>query len=271
MAKGFILDLDGTIYVEDRIIEGAKETIDDLRKSGHKIVFYTNKSISTRYDYVKKLKKLGIQISLEEIINSNYITAKFLKKQMQEQDAVYVIGEDALIEELILEGIKLTEDPGQATYVVLGWDRQFNYRKLTEAYQAWAKNKAVLLATNPDRTCPMIDGEIPDCGAIIGAMEGTIGQPIDYVMGKPSKLGADIVVKDILQLPPEDCYIIGDRLETDIRMGNDNGIQTVLVLSGITTIEMAKHSMYKPTYTLQSIKDISQLPLNEPVTVTAKS
>ncbi|MCK6257451.1 HAD-IIA family hydrolase [Fictibacillus sp. KIGAM418] len=269
MAKGFIFDLDGTVYVENQMIEGGKEAIEYLRNGGHKVVFFTNKSISTRHDYVKKLKGLGIEASIDEVINSNYITAKFLKQHMNRSDAVYVIGEEALFEELIHEGIRITEDPDQATYVVLGWDRQFNYRKLNDAYQAWAKNGAVILATNPDRTCPVVDGEIPDCGSIIGAMEGTIGKAIDYIMGKPSKFAADIVIKDVLHLKPEECYIIGDRLETDIRMGNDNGIQTVLVLSGITTKEMVKDSVQKPSYILQSIKDIHQLPLHRSLPITS--
>ncbi|MGG1575604.1 HAD-IIA family hydrolase [Fictibacillus sp. NRS-1165] len=269
MVKGFIFDLDGTVYVEDQIIDGGKEAIQYLRDGGHKVVFFTNKSISTRNDYVKKLQGLGIDVSIEEVINSNYITAKFLKQNMNSNDAVYVIGEHALFEELIFEGIRLTEDPNLATYVVLGWDRQFNYMKLNLAYQAWAKNRATILATNPDRTCPVIDGQLPDCGSIIGAMEGTIGRPIDYIMGKPSKLAADIVIRDVLKLKPEECYIIGDRLETDIRMGNDNGIQTVLVLSGISTKAMLKESVHKPSYILQSIKDIHQLQFNRHLPITS--
>ncbi|MDM5200228.1 HAD-IIA family hydrolase [Fictibacillus enclensis] len=262
MAKGFILDLDGTVYVEEKILDGVKESIEYLRQCGHKVVFFTNKSIATRNDYVKKLRGLGIDASIEDVINSNYITAMFLKQKMTLEEAVYVIGEAALFEELQNEGIRLTTVPREANYVVLGWDREFNYRKLNDAYQAWAANNAMIIATNPDRTCPMMDGQLPDCGSIIGAFEGTTGKPVDYIMGKPSKLAADIVIRDILKLTPADCYIVGDRLETDIRMGIDHGMQTVLVMSGITTEEMVKTSIHKPSYVLPSMKEIHQLQIS---------
>ncbi|WP_315906003.1 HAD-IIA family hydrolase [Priestia koreensis] len=259
MVKGFIFDLDGTIYLDNYLIDGAMEAINYLRQEGHRIVFFTNKSISTREEYLAKLTKLGIKTKLDEIINSNYITANYLKQNMISTDSVYVIGEAALFEELKLANIKLADDPAVATYVVLGWDRQFTYEKLNNAYKAWAKNGAIILATNPDRTCPTADGQLPDCAAMIGALEGATGQPIDHIMGKPSKLAADFVVKDILQLEPEHCFMVGDRLETDIKMGYENKLQTVLVLTGITTIDMVKGSSYKPDFILESIKDMTDI------------
>lgn len=259
MEKGFIFDLDGTVYLDNQLIDGAAEAIQSLRGRGDKVVFLTNKSISTRNDYVKKLKKLGIDTSIHEVINSNYITAKYLKEKMQPTDAVFVIGEEALFEELMEENIQITNNPDRATFVVLGWDRQFNYDKLNAAYQAWVKNNAVILATNPDRTCPVFDGQIPDCGAIIGAFEGATGYPIDYVIGKPSKLTADFIVNEVLHLKPNQCYMVGDRLETDIRMGMENGLNTVLVLTGITTLDMLKNSQIQPTFIIESIKEIATL------------
>lgn len=256
MAKGYIFDLDGTIYLDDQLIDGAVETINSLREGGNKVVFLTNKSIATREDYVKKLNKLGIKANKDEVINSNFVTVKYLKDHMSENDSVLVIGEEPLFQELREERINITNDPKRATYVVLGWDRQFNYEKLNIAYQAWL-NKATILATNPDRTCPVSGGgQLPDCGAIIGALEGATGQPIDSIIGKPSRLTAEFVVSEILQLNPEQCYMVGDRLETDIRMGNENGMNTILVLTGVSTPEMVEESIYKPTYVLNSIKEI---------------
>lgn len=178
---------------------------------------------------------------------------------MDSTDAVLVIGEDALFQELIDENIQITNNPDKATFIVLGWDRKFNYEKLNDAYQAWLKNNATILATNPDRTCPIYDGQIPDCAAMIGALEGVTGQKIDLIMGKPSKLTANFVVNEVLKMNPEQCYMVGDRLETDILMGNENGLNTVLVLSGISTIEMVKKTDQKPTYIIESIKDIVHL------------
>ncbi|MGN1400028.1 MAG: HAD-IIA family hydrolase [Bacillus sp. (in: firmicutes)] len=258
MTKGFIFDLDGTVYLDDEIIDGAAETIRELRDRGDKVIFLTNKSISTRLEYVQKLNKLGIQVDLDEVINSNFITAKFLKDQLRDGEAALVIGEEPLLEELREENIPITEDPLKAKYVVLGWDREFSYEKINLAFQAW-NNKAKIIATNPDRTCPVKGGEIPDCGAMIGALEGATGESIDSITGKPSRLMAEYVVKHILNLAPSDCYMIGDRLETDIKMGNENGMQSVLVLTGITTKEMVRTSHYEPAYVLDSIKGVSNL------------
>lgn len=256
MTRGFIFDLDGTVYLGDQLINGAAETVKYLRNKGDRVVFLTNKPIATRNDYLNKLKKLGINVNINEIINSNYITAKYLKEHLTKNDAVMVIGEEPLLEELRNENIRITMDPKQANFVILSWDRKFTYEKLNNAYQAWFKNKATIVATNPDRTCPVYGGQVPDCGAIIGAIEGATGQPIDYVIGKPSDFTAQYVVNEVLKLKPEECYMVGDRLETDIRMGNENGLNTILVLTGITKASMVDEPEYQPTYTMDSIKDI---------------
>lgn len=258
MDKGFIFDLDGTIYIDDHLIEGALETIKSLRKKNYKILFLTNKSISTREEYCKKLLKLGIDVNINEIINSNYITAKYLKEHMKEGTNALVIGEQPLIDELALENIRMTKNPYDASYIVIGWDRSFTYEKINWAYQAW-KNGAKIIATNPDKTCPIENGDIPDCASMIGAIEGTTGQKIDAVIGKPSQYLANYVVDEILQLPPDQCYMVGDRLETDILMGNESGINTILVLTGISALTDVNASLYQPDYILDSVKSLKDL------------
>lgn len=259
MKKGFIFDLDGTIYLDNQLIKGSAETIDFLRNRGHHVVFFTNKSIATRTDYVKKLNHLGIRTSLEDIINSNYVTARFLKQKMNPSELAYVIGEKALYDELEKEGILITEDANLANYIVLGWDRQFTYEKLKQAYMAWRNNHALIIATNPDRTCPTAEGPVPDCGALIGAFEGVSGIKIDHIMGKPSRFATDLIVNHILKLKPEQCYIVGDRLETDIHMGNVYGLHTILVLTGISTQQTIKTTGIQPEYILESVKEIMQM------------
>lgn len=256
--RGFIFDLDGTIYVEDIVIEGVVEAIKSLKARGDKVVFLTNKSIAKREDYVTKLNSLGIQVKIDEVINSNYITAHYLKSQMKESDTAYVIGEKPLFLELEEEQIKLADVPASASYVVLGWDRQFNYNKLNDAFQAW-RNGAVIIATNPDRTCPMIEGEVPDCGAMIGAMEGATGEPVTLITGKPSSLMANYILNRVLKMKASDCFMVGDRLETDIRMANEAGIKSVLVMTGITKPEMLNQTSFQPNYVLESVKDICTL------------
>lgn len=255
MQKGFIFDLDGTVYLDNRLIDGAREAIQELRDRGDKIVFLTNKSIETIHTYVKKLSGLGISVKREDVVNSNFLTARYLASKLSEGEKVMVIGEQPLYDELMSMGIQISEDASDVSYVVLGWDREFTYDKLNRAFQAW-KNGAIVVATNPDRTCPVEGGQIPDCGAMIGAMEGATGEKVELILGKPSPLAAKFIVEDILDLPPSNCYMVGDRLETDIRMGNDYGINSVLVLTGITEKGMLEHADDQPNYVLNSITEL---------------
>jgi arabinose operon protein AraL len=256
MVRGFIFDLDGTVYLGDRAIEGAAEAINALKTRGDKVVFLTNKSIATRKNYVYKLQKMGLNLTLDDVINSNYIMAKYLKQELAPGEKVLVIGEQPLFDELEEEGIPFTTEPSEAKFVAVGWDREFTYQKIDLAYQAWL-HQAKIVATNPDRTCPLDEGQIPDCASMIGAIEGTTGEPIHLVVGKPSKIMAKTVVEEILQLDYSQCYMIGDRLETDIKMGIENQMNSVLVLTGITTKDMLTEAEYRPSYVLDSVKDIS--------------
>lgn len=258
MPKGFIFDLDGTIYLDDYVIKGAEKTLNKLRERGDKIVFLTNKSIETITSYVEKLNRLGIKANHDEVINSNYLAGLYFKESLQIGDKVMVIGEDPLIKTMHQMGIELTNRSDEARYVLIGWDRKFTYDKLNNAYQAW-RNGAKLVATNPDRTCPVEGGQVPDCGAMIGALEGATGEPIKRILGKPSELAADYIVKQVLELPREQCYMVGDRLETDIKMGNDYGMNSVLVLTGITNKKMVKETKIHPDYILKSVNEIVDL------------
>ncbi|MGY0691479.1 HAD-IIA family hydrolase [Virgibacillus sp. FSP13] len=258
MARGFIFDLDGTVYLDNKLIAGAAEAISYLRKRGDKVVFLTNKSIATVDNYVEKLNRLGIGTDRNEVVNSNYLVASYLKAKLKQDGKVLVIGEQPLFDELRRSGIAITENSKDASYVVLGWDREFTYEKLNHAFQAW-RNGARVIATNPDRTCPITGGQVPDCAAMIGAMEGATGEKVEAILGKPSRDAAHFIVSDILKLPRENCYIVGDRLETDIKMGLDYGMQAVLVLTGITRHDMVERSHIKPTVILNSIEGVVDL------------
>lgn len=258
MTKGFIFDLDGTVYLEDKLIDGASEAIKQLRNRGDKVVFLTNKSIETVDSYVQKLNRFGIAADADNVINSNFLVARYLKTKLNDNEEVMVIGEEPLFDELTDAGIKISSR-SDVSYVVLGWDRQFNYDKLNRAYQSW-RNGAKVIATNPDRTCPIKGGgQIPDCGAMIGALEGATGEKITSILGKPSSLAGNFIMNDILELAPKNCYMIGDRLETDIKMGLACGMNAVLVLTGITTEDMIANTPYKPTYVLDSIRDVPNI------------
>lgn len=248
--KGVILDLDGTVYRGDRVLPGAPEAIKALRERGVRVVFISNKPLQRRRDYAQKLNRLGIPARSEDVINSSLVLARYLAREMPGA-VVFAIGEPPLLEELAEAGLRLSEDPSEVEVVVASFDRTFDYRKLNIAFQA-LKRGAHFFATNPDAACPVEGGEIPDAGAVIGALKGCTGRDVELVAGKPSPLMVQTAL-DVLGVSPQRCLIVGDRLETDIRMGKEAGMVTTLVLTGVTSLEDLAGSSIKPDYVLENI------------------
>jgi HAD superfamily hydrolase (TIGR01457 family) len=257
MFKGFIFDLDGTVYRGNSLIPGADRVIRLLREKGKKVVFLSNKPLQTREDYTSKLTRLGIPTQPDEVINSTFVMANYLKKIASEA-RLFVVGETPFIEELEKAGFKITEEPREIDYVVVAFDRTFDYRKLNIAYQAIKKFGAHFVATNPDRTCPVEGGEIPDCAGMIAAIEAVTEKKVEVIVGKPSPIMIQTVL-DVMGLRREDCILIGDRLETDIKMGRDSGIATGIVLTGVTDEKTLKESSIHPDFIFQSIADVENL------------
>lgn len=235
-ATGYIFDLDGTIYLGDRLIPGAAEAIATLRSRGDRVVFLTNKPLDSRATYAQKLTHLGIPTDVTDVINSSVVMADYLHRELPGA-RVYCIGEPPLLQKLHDAGMTLVADPridgADVDFVVASFDRSFDYEKLDCALQAILKG-ARLVATNADRTCPVDGGVIPDCGGIIAAIEAVSGQQVEVVVGKPNPMIARTALR-LLDLPAERCVMVGDRLETDILMGNETGMTTVLVLTGVST------------------------------------
>jgi phosphoglycolate/pyridoxal phosphate phosphatase family enzyme len=260
MFKGFIFDLDGTVYRGDSLIPGADRVIRLLREKGKKVVFLSNKPLQTREDYASKLTRLGIPTQPNEVINSTFVMTNYLKK-IAPEGRLFVVGETPFIEELKKAGFKITDEPGEIDYVVVAFDRTFDYKKLNIAFQAIKKFGAHFVATNPDRTCPVEGGEIPDCAGMIAAIEAVTEKKVEVIVGKPSPIMIQTVL-DGMGLRPEDCILIGDRLETDIKMGRESGIATGIVLTGVTdeeTLKDIKHSSDQPDFVFQSIADVENL------------
>lgn len=251
--SGFIFDLDGTIYVGEQLIDGANKVINELKAAGKHVLFLTNKTIVSRDEYVKKLNDFGMNVGLEHIISPTLLTINYLKEH-HPQAKLYVIGEQLIRDELSEAGFKMAPTPGETDVVVISWDRNFHYDHLNFAYQA-IKRGAAAIATNPDRTCPVEGGEVPDCGGMIGAIEGTTGKTVDVIIGKPSILTAEMAL-ETLKIDADECLMVGDRLETDIFMGHHAGIRTALVLTGITKKEDLAESTVQPDYVLSSVYDL---------------
>jgi len=260
MFKGFIFDLDGTVYLGDSLIAGADRVIRLLREKGKKVVFLSNDPLLTHEGYASKLTRLGIPTKPEEVVNSTLVMTNYLRKNAPEA-RLFVVGEKPFIEELKTAGFTITEEPKKINCVVAAFDRTFDYHKLNIALQAIKKFGAHFVATNPDRTCPVEGGEIPDCAGMIAAIEAVTEKKVEVVVGKPSPIMIQAVL-DVLGLRPEDCILIGDRLETDIKMGKDSGIATGIVLTGVTdeeTLKTIKHTSDQPDFVFQSIADVANL------------
>lgn len=254
--RGAVVDLDGTIYRGSELIPGADAAVDTLRNAGVEVLFLSNKPIKRREAYQELLASLGINVDRERIINSSAITADYLTAEHPDA-SILVVGEQPLVDELDTAGLTVTDDPDEAGVVVVSMDRTFDYQTLTRAMRA-VKPGVQVYATNPDRTCPVESGEIPDAGGMIGAIEGVTGRSPDRVLGKPSTVTIDIALSR-LDIGPERCLMIGDRLETDIRMGVEAGMRTALVLSGVTDSDDLAASSLEPDCVLESIAEIRSL------------
>ncbi|MFB6113369.1 MAG: HAD-IIA family hydrolase [Halodesulfurarchaeum sp.] len=252
-----LVDLDGTVYRGERATDGAETGIRSLRDAGIVSLFLSNNPTKRPAAYRDKLAELGIETTTDRILNSVVVAGKFLAAN-HAGEPVYVIGEQPLIEELGDVDVTVTEDPLRASVVLLSLDRSFHYDHLTDVLTAEKANGPPLYATNPDRTWPIQGREIPDCGAIIGAVEAMLDREIDAVMGKPSQTMVDVAM-DRLGAEPETSLMVGDRLETDIVMGNAAGMTTVLVLTGVTSRSDLAGSSVQPDHVIDSLADINSI------------
>ena len=248
--KGFIFDLDGTIYIGENLIDGAAEVIERLRSSGRKVLFLSNKPIATRENYAAKLNKLGIETNVDEVINSSYVLAAYLRRNFPDAK-IFPIAEPPMIDELVRNGFTIVDTPEQIDIVVVSMDRKFDYRKLNIAYQA-AIRGAKLIATNPDKTLIIPDGTIPDCAAMIGAIEACTDKKVETIVGKPSPIMMQEAL-NYLNLRAEDCAMVGDRLETDMVMARELGLTAILVLTGHTKEADLQKIDEKPDLVISSV------------------
>jgi NagD protein len=251
--RGFIFDLDGTVYLGEQLLPGAKAVIGAIRDAGRALCFLSNKPIASREAYAEKLTRLGVPTAVDEVINSSYVLARYLARQAP-RARLYVIGEPPLAAELQAAGLALVDGP-EVDYVVVAFDRTFTYRKLDVALQAVRRHGARLIGTNPDRTCPVEGGEIPDAAGMIAAVEAVTGRRVEPIVGKPSPIMLRVAL-DRLGLQAAECAVVGDRLETDIAMGKAAGLATILVLTGVTRADDPAIGEWRPDRVVVSLDDL---------------
>lgn len=254
----YVLDLDGTVYLEDDLLPGARSTIEELRRQRRAVRFVSNNPTRDPQEYARKLTRLGIPAGPSDVVNTVVTMTRWLVENAP-RATVYPIAEEPLIRSLREAGIRISEDPGQIDLVIASYDRTFCYRKLQIAFDAIrVQGRARLIATNPDPFCPLGGGRgEPDAGSIIAAVEACTGARLQVNTGKPDPIMLRAALQG-LDADPSRSVMVGDRLSTDIRMALDAGMPSMLVLTGETRREDLAHlaPRDRPNYVLETLDQL---------------
>lgn len=248
--KGFICDMDGVIYHGNMLLPGVPEFVDFLKREGKHFLFLTNSSERAPKELQQKLARLGLEVDESHFYTSALATASFLRNQCPGGSA-YVIGEPGLVGALYDAGFTMNEI--NPDYVVLGETHAYSYDKIERAVSL-VRAGAKLIGTNPDLTGPIEGGIAPACKALMAPIEIATGRNA-YFVGKPNPLMMRHGIRR-LGVSAEETVIIGDRMDTDIIAGVESGLDTVLVLSGVTTEHEMRKFAYRPKYVLNGVGDI---------------
>ncbi len=248
--SGFICDMDGVIYHGNILLPGVTEFVDWLKRENKNFLFLTNSPERSPKELKQKLARMGLDVDEKNFYTSALATAEFLANQKPGCSA-FVIGEPGLTNALYEKGISMNDV--NPDYVVIGETRNYNYESIIRAVKL-VNNGAKLIGTNPDMTGPSEQGIVPACRALVSPIELSTGS-FAYYLGKPNPLMMKTGIK-LLGVSPEDAVIVGDRMDTDIIAGVESGIETVLVLSGVTNFHIMRKFPYQPTYIYEGVGDI---------------
>ncbi len=252
-ARGFLLDMDGTFYLGDRLLEGALRFIQVLNLSGREYLFLTNNSSHRGGEYAAKISRLGLAMPESRVLTSGEATALYLREAYPGK-GVYLVGTPSLAEEFIARGIRLeTESPD---LVVLGFDTTLTYEKI-KRLSGLVRTGLPFIATHADLNCPTPSGPIPDVGSMLAMVKASTGRDPDQVVGKPNRMIVEAAAAK-LGLPVGWLAMVGDRLYTDIALGQTAGIATILVLSGETRLEEVEESPFRPTAVFEDLGAVAR-------------
>ena len=247
----FLLDMDGTVYLGDDLIGQMNKTLDYLRAQGKKIIYLTNNSSKSKIGYYEKLRRLDLYREGDEVYASGTATAEYLLNNHRGAN-VYLLGTEALKEEFLSAGITLVD--GFADVSVLAYDTELTYEKLCRfTYNVTKGSKYI--ATHSDVNCPASEVFVPDVGSFMALVERSTGKAPEVIIGKPfAYMGENLMRR--LNAMNEEFIMVGDRLHTDIKFGNNCGFNTLFVLSGECTLDDLKSSDADPTFVLNELNDI---------------
>ncbi len=251
--RGLLVDLDGVVYEGDRVLPGAPEFFRFLRETGRPFLLTTNNSTLRPAQYAAKLAAMGIEVGEREVLGSAGATAQYLRSTAPPGARVFAIGEEGLLSAIGEAGFELADR--DAEYVVVGLDRQLTYDKLTRAVRL-VRAGATFIGSNPDTTLPMPDGVIPGAGSFHAAIFAATGvKPL--VIGKPEPTML-VMGAERLGCEPDEAAIVGDRLDTDIVGGSRAGLHTILVLTGVSTLQDAERAAVRPELVVRDLPALQE-------------
>jgi len=261
---GYVVDLDGTVYLGDEALPGAVEALAGIRAAGSRVVFLTNNPLRSAGAYAQRLRGLGVQADESEVVTPLAVLTSYLRRR-HAGSPVLTVAEPLVDQTLRDAGIAVTAEPAEARVVVVSFDRTFSYAKLLRAFRAVRHHGAAIVATNPDPFCPSPDGGLPDCAAMLAAVEACTGARAEAVLGKPDPhMAAEVRAR--LAVPASEAAMAGDRILTDVAMSRALGMTSILVLSGATTAADLAGSAVQPDYVIENLAGLlpGETPAEEP-------
>jgi len=254
--SGAVLDVDGTVVRGDEPIPGAPAGYRRLREAGVETLFVSNNPTKAPPAYVDRLGAAGYDADADQVFTAGAVTTRYLREHHADADLL-CIGEAGLRDQFAAAGLATTDDVDEADALVASIDREFGYEDLCTAL--WALERGIpFIGTDPDVVIPAPDRDVPGSGAVINAIAGVAEREPDAVLGKPSDTAIEMV-RERLPYPPEECLVVGDRLDTDIALGERAGMTTALVLSGVTDEAAVAAADVSPDHVLEDLGDIDRL------------
>lgn len=250
----FLLDMDGTIYLDNNLFDGTLDFLERVLEIGGRYLFVTNNSSKGIDAYVDKLNRLGIKADKNDFLTSTDATILYLKNNFP-NERFYAMGTKSFIKQLKDANIDVVTDIGDGIYgVIISNDNELDFKKLDDVCRLLTAGVSAYIATNPDWVCPTSFGYVPDCGSFAWMIEKATGKT-PYFIGKPRPDMLNIALEKY-GYTKEEALMVGDRVYTDIAAGFNAGIDTVFVLSGEGTLDDAKNTDTKPTYIMKNIREL---------------
>lgn len=252
--EGVIVDVDGTVLRGGTLVSGARDAVQTLRDAGYAVGFLSNNPTATPDQYREKLVSHGVPVETGFVLTAAGVTASFLADR-HPTDRIYVVGDDTLVAYLRSCGVTVTDDPEQATVLLGSIDTDLAYEDLKAAISVLERD-VPFYGTDPDPRIPTDDGTVPGTGMVLASLEAAGGRPPDAVLGKPSRIAATAALER-LETPAERTLVVGDRLDTDVALGQEAGMHTVLVETGIDDRSSAERATDPPDHV---VSDLNRLP-----------